>query len=264
MRCDWLNPRSRKRFLPRGTGTTSGFSSCNWSCPTYETRSPARGWAAERAKSNLRALTSDATVGSSYPAAAPSRYHAGPWQVFRAVGKRAWHDGQKNVRRSSIFLRHSSHAIAPSSSGVLQETQAVGKIISRNHCHFMCECATLYYPGKCMYTPLEIHSPLTMRRVAAAPRRLISNGVKWEHSFMSNPFRSLRQQIFPSYLGVDIGTTSIKMVEVKQGKQLPQITNYGFLESSGHLVRANKVLQTSSLKIFEKEVTELLGLIVSR
>jgi type IV pilus assembly protein PilM len=84
------------------------------------------------------------------------------------------------------------------------------------------------------------------------------------YNSMPSPFRSLRQQIFPSYLGVDIGTTSIKVAEVKQGRELPRVVNYGFLESSGHLVRANKVLQTSSLKIFEKEVAELLGLIVSR
>ena len=61
-----------------------------------------------------------------------------------------------------------------------------------------------------------------------------------------------------SYLGVDIGTTSIKVVEVKPGKQRPQIVNYGLLESSGYLARANQALQTSSLKIFESDVTELL------
>ena len=48
------------------------------------------------------------------------------------------------------------------------------------------------------------------------------------------------------------------MVEVKPGKQLPQLLNYGVLESNAHLQRANKVLQSSSLKIFEGEVVELL------
>ena len=59
-------------------------------------------------------------------------------------------------------------------------------------------------------------------------------------------------------LGVDIGTTSIKVVEVRPGKKSPQVTNYGFLESSGYLARANQALQTSSLKIFESDVIELL------
>ena len=65
-----------------------------------------------------------------------------------------------------------------------------------------------------------------------------------------------------AYLGVDIGTTSIKVVEVRAGKQKPQVTNYGFLESSGYLSRANQALQTSGLKIFEADATELLKAIV--
>jgi len=61
-----------------------------------------------------------------------------------------------------------------------------------------------------------------------------------------------------SVLGVDIGTTSIKVVEVKSGKDRPEIINYGLLESSGYLARANQALQTSALKIFESDVVELL------
>ena len=86
---------------------------------------------------------------------------------------------------------------------------------------------------------------------------------------MQNPLDGIRQllnkgfkSVFPSYLGVDIGTTSIKVVEVKPGKQLPAVINYGFLDSSGYLARANQALQTSSLKIFEQEVVELLKVVV--
>ena len=75
-------------------------------------------------------------------------------------------------------------------------------------------------------------------------------------------FKSFRQGVFPAYLGVDIGTTSIKAVEVKQGKQRPEVVNYAILESSGYLSRANQVLQTSTLKLFEKEVVELLKILV--
>jgi len=77
-----------------------------------------------------------------------------------------------------------------------------------------------------------------------------------------NPFTFLKQKISPSYLGVDLGTTSIKIVEAKRGKQLPQLLNYAILESSGHLLRTNKVLQTSSLKIFEEEAIELLRILL--
>ena len=79
---------------------------------------------------------------------------------------------------------------------------------------------------------------------------------------MRNPFKFLGKKIFPSYLGVDIGTTSIKIAEVKQGEQLPRMVNYGFLESRGHLLRSNDVLQTSSLKLFEEEAMNLIKALV--
>lgn len=65
-----------------------------------------------------------------------------------------------------------------------------------------------------------------------------------------------------SYLGVDIGTTSIKVVEVKGGKDKPRVVNYGFLESSAYLSRANQALQASNLKIFERDIVELLKAVV--
>ncbi len=77
-------------------------------------------------------------------------------------------------------------------------------------------------------------------------------------------FKSFRQKVFPSYLGVDIGTTSIKVVEVKQGKNIPAITNYGLLQSSGYLLRSNDVLQTSSLKLFSENIIELLTILLKK
>lgn len=81
---------------------------------------------------------------------------------------------------------------------------------------------------------------------------------------MYNPFKSFTQQIFPHFLGVDIGTTSIKVVEVRQGSRRPTVSNYGFLESSAYLAHDNRALQTSSLKLFEEEVIELLKVIVKQ
>lgn len=76
---------------------------------------------------------------------------------------------------------------------------------------------------------------------------------------MNNPFSFFKSD---SYLGVDIGTTSIKMVEVQGGKKAPRIVNYGMLESSGYLTRANQALQTSGLKIFEADAVALLKALV--
>lgn len=73
---------------------------------------------------------------------------------------------------------------------------------------------------------------------------------------------SLLQSIFgfkpTSYLGVDIGTSSIKIVEVLKSLKKPQLKAYGILETYGHLERLNNAIQTSSLKILEKETSELL------
>jgi len=76
--------------------------------------------------------------------------------------------------------------------------------------------------------------------------------------------RSLRQSIFPAYLGVDIGTTSVKVVEVKQGKQLPQLVNYGFSEESRFLGRPSNAIQTSALKIFDQEAADILMTVIRK
>jgi type IV pilus assembly protein PilM len=68
----------------------------------------------------------------------------------------------------------------------------------------------------------------------------------------------------PAYLGVDIGTTSIKIVEVERGTDRPRLVNYGFLESQGSLARANTAFQTSSLKLFDQEIAELLKLALAK
>lgn len=66
-----------------------------------------------------------------------------------------------------------------------------------------------------------------------------------------------------SVLGVDIGTASIKIVEIKKSSSgLPKLKNYGILKTNTYLERLNSVLQTSSLKIVEKETAELLKIIV--
>jgi type IV pilus assembly protein PilM len=82
---------------------------------------------------------------------------------------------------------------------------------------------------------------------------------------MQNPFNNFLSSFSPSsYLAVDIGTTSIKIAEMKKGQKSPRVTNYGLLESSGYLARANQALQTSSLKIFEADLVELLKTLVKQ
>lgn len=77
-------------------------------------------------------------------------------------------------------------------------------------------------------------------------------------------FQFIKSFISPSYLGVDIGTTSIKIAEISKGKRQPKLQNYGVLESYGHLERLNDAIQTSNLKIMERETAKLLKMLLDK
>ena len=62
----------------------------------------------------------------------------------------------------------------------------------------------------------------------------------------------------PSVLGVDIGTVSMKMVEVSRKANILTLENYGILETREYLNRGNASIQTSSLKISEREAIPIL------
>lgn len=81
---------------------------------------------------------------------------------------------------------------------------------------------------------------------------------------MFNPFTLVRSLFgVDSYVGVDIGTTAIKIVEVKGDYETrPAVVNYGILETYGHLRRVNDVIQTSSMKVMGKETGELVKMLV--
>ena len=68
-----------------------------------------------------------------------------------------------------------------------------------------------------------------------------------------------------SCLGVDIGTTSIKIVELEGKKgEKPMLKNYGALEGYGYLDRVNNAIQTSGLKMFDSDVKELLKILLKK
>ena len=67
-----------------------------------------------------------------------------------------------------------------------------------------------------------------------------------------------------SYLGVDIGTTSIKAVELSRSGSNPRLTNYGIVETMSSLERPNSVIQANALHISEQEATELLKVLLGR
>lgn len=68
-----------------------------------------------------------------------------------------------------------------------------------------------------------------------------------------------------SCIGVDIGTTSIKIVELTGSKgSKPTLKNYGTLEGYGYLERINNAIQTSNLKMMDKDVVQLLTLLLKQ
>ncbi len=63
-------------------------------------------------------------------------------------------------------------------------------------------------------------------------------------------------------LGIDIGTSSIKLIEVEREKDTLVLKNYGILRTKEYLERGNAALQTSSLKLSEAEVIPLLKVLL--
>lgn len=63
-------------------------------------------------------------------------------------------------------------------------------------------------------------------------------------------------------LGVDIGTASIKAVELKKMGDRFALRNYGILETRDYLDHPNQAIQTSSLKISERDSASALKLLV--
>lgn len=61
-----------------------------------------------------------------------------------------------------------------------------------------------------------------------------------------------------SYLGVDIGTATVKLVQLGRGKEKPKLEAYGELQAYGYLERPNDAIQTSSLKMLDEDVAAML------
>lgn len=82
-------------------------------------------------------------------------------------------------------------------------------------------------------------------------------GVKRFFSDISNFFEA------GSVLGVDIGTSSIKIAEVSQKGKSFSLDNYGMLETKDYLNQSNLALQNSSLDIEEGEASRLLKVLLN-
>ena len=67
-----------------------------------------------------------------------------------------------------------------------------------------------------------------------------------------------------SVYGVDIGTASIKIAQLSQKGDVYHIDNYGVLSNLGHFDRSNDVIQTSTMKIFDKDAVRLLKMLMDQ
>ena len=79
-------------------------------------------------------------------------------------------------------------------------------------------------------------------------------------------FDALKKKFFrpSSFLGCDIGTTSIKIVELTRSGEQATLKNYGLLESFGHFERANNVIQANDLKLSEQETAQMLATLIKQ
>ncbi len=67
-----------------------------------------------------------------------------------------------------------------------------------------------------------------------------------------------------SFLGVDLGTASIKVAEIRKAGDQVRLENYGILESLSYLERFNEVIQASSLKLSETHAATYLKILLNR
>ena len=67
-----------------------------------------------------------------------------------------------------------------------------------------------------------------------------------------------------SFLGIDIGTSSIKIIQLGKAQEKAKLETYGFLETYGSVELTNAPIQTSSLKILDNQVAEMLKRLIDR
>jgi len=68
-----------------------------------------------------------------------------------------------------------------------------------------------------------------------------------------------------SALGVDIGTVSIKIAEIRRdGGGKPSLLNYGVMENMSYLKRPNSALQTNTLKLDINNAAEMLKMLLGK
>lgn len=65
-----------------------------------------------------------------------------------------------------------------------------------------------------------------------------------------------------SALGIDIGTTALKVVEIKKAGDVFSLENYALLETKDYLEHPNQAIQKSSLKLSENDITATLKLLL--
>ncbi|MFA4999127.1 MAG: type IV pilus assembly protein PilM [Parcubacteria group bacterium] len=66
------------------------------------------------------------------------------------------------------------------------------------------------------------------------------------------------------YLGVDIGTVSVKIVEIDMRGGKPTVVNYGMIESPDYLERVNGVVQTSSLNVADGNAADMIRTLLAQ
>ena len=67
-----------------------------------------------------------------------------------------------------------------------------------------------------------------------------------------------------SYLGIDIGTASLKLVEMKKSDRGLELVNYGILENTFYLDKFSEPIQASVFKMSDKQITDLIKILLEK
>jgi len=84
-------------------------------------------------------------------------------------------------------------------------------------------------------------------------------------NFLSKIFGGVSAKVSRGpYLGIDIGTISVKIAEVETRSGKPYISDYGLIETSDYLERINGVLQTSSLSVADGSAPDAIRSLIEQ
>ena len=117
-----------------------------------------------------------------------------------------------------------------------------------------------YQAGDCELAIAKMERNQTLVSQSLISKSLISKLMKFNLKFNTKIFKKKPK---PS-LGIDIGTASIKVVQLKKEGEKFKLETYGQISTIGYLERLNETFQGTSLKTLEVVAREMLRVVLEK